>query len=138
MLKFHFGAWRGRIVKTGWVIGLGWGSSVLLAGLLSAEMARAADAADIALGRALAEAKCSHCHAVGADGESPHSITPPFREFRDAYPIPMLIDAAQTGVFAGHDEMPMFEFSREEARALLAYIDSLNPGEPPYVGKDRK
>ncbi len=130
--RAHFDYDVGRIVKAGWIFTLG------AIGMMFANTASATDAPDIAFGRTLAQAKCSHCHAVGTDDESPHSITPPFREFRDAYPIPMLIDAAQTGVFAGHDEMPMFEFSREEARALLAYIDSLNPGAPPYVGKDRE
>lgn len=45
----------------------------------------------------------------------------------------MLADARATGVISGHDEMPMFEFTREEAVALLAYIDSLNPGKPSYL-----
>ncbi len=45
----------------------------------------------------------------------------------------MLVDALATGVVSGHDEMPMFEFTGEEARALLAYIDSLHPDKPSYL-----
>jgi hypothetical protein len=45
----------------------------------------------------------------------------------------MLIDARQTGVISGHDEMPMFELSHEDMRALLAYIDSFAPEGLRYV-----
>lgn len=88
-------------------------------------------------GRLLAEERCGRCHAVGPTGESPHRITPPFRTFHEDFPIPMLAEAAATGLLAGHEEMPMFEFSPEELTALLAYIDSLNPGKPGYLSSFR-
>jgi cytochrome c len=88
-------------------------------------------------GRVLAEVRCGRCHAVGPTGESPHRITPPFRTFQKDFPIPMLAEAAATGVLAGHEEMPMFEFSVEELTALLAYIDSLSPDKPSYLGSYR-
>jgi hypothetical protein len=45
----------------------------------------------------------------------------------------MLIDAQKTGIISGHDEMPMFELSRADMRALLAYIDSFAPEALRYV-----
>jgi hypothetical protein len=45
----------------------------------------------------------------------------------------MLIDAQRTGILSGHDEMPMFELSRADMRALLAYIDSFAPEALRYV-----
>jgi cytochrome c len=84
-------------------------------------------------GRAIAARKCAPCHAIGRDDERPHAIVTPFRELHTRYPIEMLIDALKTGVISGHDEMPMFELSREDMRALLAYIDSFAPGSRRYV-----
>jgi mono/diheme cytochrome c family protein len=84
-------------------------------------------------GRAIAARKCAPCHAVGRDDERPHAIVTPFRELHTRYPIEMLVDALRTRVIAGHDEMPMFELSREDMRALLAYIDSFAPRGRRYV-----
>jgi cytochrome c553 len=84
-------------------------------------------------GWAIAARKCAPSHAIGRDDERPHAIVTPFRELHTRYPIEMLIDAQKTGVISGHDEMPMFELSREDMRALLAYIDSFAPGSRRYV-----
>jgi cytochrome c len=84
-------------------------------------------------GRTIGEQKCAPCHAIGRDDERPHAIVTPFRELHTRYPIAMLIDAQKTGIISGHDEMPMFELSREDMRALLAYIDSFAPEALRYV-----
>jgi mono/diheme cytochrome c family protein len=84
-------------------------------------------------GRAIAARKCAPCHAIGRDDERPHAIVTPFRDLHTRYPIEMLIDAQRTGILSGHDEMPMFELSRADMRALLAYIDSFAPEALRYV-----
>jgi cytochrome c len=84
-------------------------------------------------GRVIAARKCAACHAIGRDDERPHAIVTPFRELHTRYPIEMLIDARETGIISGHDEMPMFELSREDMGALLAYIDSFAPEGLRYV-----
>ena len=84
-------------------------------------------------GQAIAGRKCAPCHAIGRDDERPHAIVTPFRELHRRYPIEMLVDARETGTISGHDEMPMFELSREDMRALLAYIDSFAPPGLRYV-----
>ena len=84
-------------------------------------------------GRAIAARKCAPCHAIGRDDERPHAIVTPFRELHTRYPIEMLVDARRAGIISGHDEMPMFELSREDMRALLAYIDSFAPPGLRYV-----
>jgi mono/diheme cytochrome c family protein len=101
---------------------------------------RAADSGEIReatleKGRAIAEANCSPCHAVGLTDESPTRVNAntAFRILHERYPIPMLDEAAKTGSISGHDEMPGFDYSLEDARALLAYIDSLAPDKPGYV-----
>ena len=91
-------------------------------------------------GRAIAEANCSPCHAVGPTDESPTRVNAntAFRMLYERYPIPMLEEAAKTGSVSGHDEMPGFDFALEDARALLAYIDSLTPDKPGYVSRPGK
>jgi mono/diheme cytochrome c family protein len=84
-------------------------------------------------GRVIAEQKCAPCHAIGRNDERPHAIVTPFRDLHTRHPIEMLIDARKTGIISGHDEMPMFELSREDMRALLAYIDSFAPEGLRYV-----
>ena len=94
---------------------------------------RADDAATVLeRGRALAQSRCGICHAIGQTGESPHRISIPFRNLYQRYPVGMLVRARRTGVVAGHDEMPMYTFSRADIDALLTYIDSLSPGRPGY------
>ena len=78
-------------------------------------------------------ARCARCHAIDIADESPQRITPPFRTLHRRYPIPMLVTAARTGIIDGHDEMPEFDLDRRDMRALLAYIDSLNPTVPGYA-----
>jgi cytochrome c len=95
----------------------------------------------LARGQALAEKHCSVCHAIGLTGESPTSINrnTSFRRLYERFPIEMLIEAAKTGTISGHDEMPGFDFTLDEVEALLAYIDSLAPGQPSYVkGPDKR
>jgi mono/diheme cytochrome c family protein len=106
----------------------------VLAGSLDA--AQAADERAVR-GSAIAAAKCGRCHAVGATDDSPHKITPQLRDLKERYPIPMLVDGLASGSLAGHDEMPQFDLGPDGVGDLLAYIDSLNPAGPHYLGKSR-
>jgi mono/diheme cytochrome c family protein len=76
-------------------------------------------------GRALAEAKCARCHAVGARGASPVSPAPPFRTLPQRYPVESLAEALAEGIVVGHPMMPEFQLEPPEIDALLAYIESL-------------
>lgn len=88
-------------------------------------------------GSAIAAERCGKCHAVGVADASPHKITPPLRDLAKDFPIPMLNEALANGRVGGHDEMPMFELGKSGVEALLAYIDSLNPKGPNYIGATR-
>lgn len=92
-------------------------------------------AAQVNRGRAIAEAHCKVCHAIGLTDESPTWVNSntPFRRLHERYPIAMLEEAARTGMISGHDEMPGFDFTLDEVKSLLSYIDSLAPEEPHYV-----
>jgi cytochrome c553 len=100
---------------------------------LQAEEAVAQTSFLLERGRTIAERKCAPCHAISRDDERPHAIVTPFRELYTRYPIAMLVDAQKTGIISGHDEMPMFELSGEDMKALLAYIDSFAPEALRYV-----
>ncbi len=105
-------------------------SVALLIGGLQAAVA--ADPKVIELGHDIAVARCARCHSVTSTDPSPHR-TPPFRELAADYPLPMLSEAIKTGIVGGHDEMPMFDLGLNEARALVAYIDSLSPADKRYL-----
>lgn len=75
-------------------------------------------------GRALAERMCSQCHAIGMSGSSPHSAAPSFRTLSRRVDLDNFMNRLREGLIAGHPDMPMFRFTREDARALAAYLRS--------------
>jgi mono/diheme cytochrome c family protein len=95
-------------------------------GLISPAMAED-DAAAIAHGKALVEANCARCHAVGATGESTHPEAPPFRTLSERYPLDALEEAFVEGITTGHPDMPEFVATPEQVGDIIAYIASLQP-----------
>jgi len=100
--------------------------------LSSAVMAAAEDGAavvNLENGRAIAQANCAECHAIARDDQIPTraNADTAFRDLHRRFPINMLTDAAKTGTIEGHDEMAGFDFSLNDVRDLLGYIDSLAP-----------
>jgi mono/diheme cytochrome c family protein len=78
-------------------------------------------------GRAIAEAQCARCHAVGAKGGSPMALAPPFRTLPERYPVEHLAEALAEGIVVGHPAMPEFTFAPADIDALLTYLQSLAP-----------
>ena len=76
-------------------------------------------------GHALAERMCGQCHAVGKSGASPHPAAPAFRELSRRVDLDRLTNRLHEGLISGHPDMPMFRFTREDARALTAYLRSI-------------
>ena len=76
-------------------------------------------------GRALANKMCAQCHAVGPDGSSPHIGAPPFRMLSRRIDLDAFAARLREGLTSGHPDMPTFRFSREDARALTAYLRSI-------------
>jgi mono/diheme cytochrome c family protein len=77
---------------------------------------------DAAAGQRIAETHCSTCHAIGADGVSPHESAPPFRTLSRNYRISALEEAFAEGALVGHPDMPEFRLEPDEVDALVAYI----------------
>ncbi len=76
-------------------------------------------------GRALAERMCSDCHAIGPRGQSPHAGAPAFRAIDRRVDLDSFMDRLREGLMVGHPDMPTFRFSREDARAFVLYLRSI-------------
>lgn len=76
-------------------------------------------------GRALAERMCARCHAIGKSGASPHSAAPAFRTLNRRVDLDSFTMRLREGLLSGHPDMPTFRFTRDDARALTAYLRSI-------------
>jgi hypothetical protein len=76
-------------------------------------------------GRTLAERLCSDYHAIGEAGTSPQPPAPTFRELGDRVDLDDFTHRLREGLTSGHPDMPTFRFTREDARALTAYLRSI-------------
>lgn len=85
----------------------------------------AAETSLIDKGRAILEANCSRCHAIGSEGTSAHAEAPPVREVVKRYPPESLEEALGEGISSGHPDMPEFVFSPDDIGAVVAYLQSL-------------
>ena len=81
-------------------------------------------------GQQVAQSHCSSCHAVKKAGESPAPEAPPFRTLSQNYRVTNLEDALAKGISIGHPAMPEFQFSSEDADALVLYLQSIQEHGP--------
>lgn len=73
----------------------------------------------------LLRSNCARCHAIDADSLSPEPKAPPFRDVVKKYNPDDLEEALTEGIVTGHNKMPVFSFSPEDATAIIAYLDTL-------------
>ena len=97
--------------------------------LLALAASNAGVAAEID-GKALLEANCGRCHALGAKGESPLPQAPPLREVYLKYPIDQLEEGFAEGMGSRHRDMPQIQFSDEQVTAVLTYLGSVTGVDP--------
>jgi cytochrome c len=76
-------------------------------------------------GQQLAQRLCGECHAIGRTGASPLPAAPRFRALDNRVDLSQLPDRIQEGLLSGHQDMPMFRFSRDDADAIVAYMRSI-------------
>lgn len=97
---------------------LPWGGAAL-AGLGSEQMGH------VEMGRELAQAHCSGCHAVEAEDSSPLPEAPAFRDLHHRYPVAHLAESLAEGIAVGHPAMPEFVLEPGEVEAFIRYLESL-------------
>jgi mono/diheme cytochrome c family protein len=94
--------------------------------LLLAACAGVASADELAdRGRSLLATHCASCHAIGRTGASPHVGAPPFRRIGERVDIEAFDELLRAGLSSPHQDMPSFRFAREDARAVRAYLSSI-------------
>jgi len=76
-------------------------------------------------GEDLAKFMCVTCHAIGRADASPHPGAPPFRSLDRRLDLDTFMARLRQGLTSGHPDMPTFRFSREDARAFIAYLRSI-------------
>lgn len=87
------------------------------------------DAAMIAEGKRLADINCTRCHNIAAEGESPLTDAPPFREIAKNYDREELVDGFMEGLAVRHPLMPDWDVTQPQAEALTAFVMSLGKGQ---------
>jgi cytochrome c len=92
-------------------------------GLVFAGAASAQEPAEV--GRTLLEDHCATCHAVGKTGGSPRPTAPAFRTLSRSFDLDEFPQKLQRGLASGHPDMPEFKFSEDDARAVTAYLRSI-------------
>jgi cytochrome c len=101
----------------------------LIAAALLAGPALAEDkAAAIAAGKRLSEINCARCHNIEAEGQSPLTDAPPFREIAKNYDRYELIDGFMEGLAVRHPLMPDWEVTEPQAEELTEFVLSLGEG----------
>ena len=76
-------------------------------------------------GQALAKDKCGGCHSIGTTGQSPLKEAPPFRELSARHVGGNLSEVVVEGIATGHPSMPKWILTPDEAKALVAYMQSV-------------
>ena len=76
-------------------------------------------------GNVLAARLCAPCHAIGKTGASRHADAPPFRHLDLRVNFDEFALRLRQGFMTGVHEMPVLRFSRNDARALVAYLRAI-------------
>lgn len=95
------------------------------AALLMPSLAGAEESVRVREGRRLAVEFCSPCHATGKSDTSAHPAAPAFRLLESRVDLDDVRSRLRGGLFSGHADMPQFKMTREQARAMHAYLRSI-------------
>ncbi len=98
----------------------------ILVPLIALALAGAAQAQDPARrGRAILKEFCANCHAIGKTDKSRQEGALPFRQLSRSYDLDKFPRRLERGISSGHPAMPEFKFKRRDARAVSAYLRSI-------------
>jgi mono/diheme cytochrome c family protein len=74
-------------------------------------------------GRTLLEKNCGRCHALTVSAVSPLAAAPNLWTVLRSYPRERLEFELAEGIGSRHREMPQIQFSTEEIRSIVKYLD---------------
>ena len=89
-----------------------------------------ANAESIKRGLELAQLLCMKCHAISGPGPGPEEKSPPFATLVAKLSVEGVADQLLEGLPLGHQPMPKWEFSEQQAEDLLLYIE--------YIGRKKQ
>ncbi|NNJ74116.1 MAG: cytochrome c [Anderseniella sp.] len=106
-------------------------SGLLILALTAGQVPARADdeAASIQRGKELAQLLCTRCHAIEGPGPGTEEKSPPFSTLVPNLTLEGIADQLLEGLPMGHDPMPKWEFSEQQALDLLLYIESVSATE---------
>ena len=103
---------------------------LILAMTVSQTPARGDDEmASVQRGKELAQLLCTRCHAIEGPGPGTEEKSPPFSTLVPKLTLEGVADQLLEGLPLGHDPMPKWEFSEQQAIDLLLYIESVSATE---------
>ena len=82
--------------------------------------------ASVKRGKELAQLLCARCHAIEGPGPGKEEKSPPFSTLVPKLTLEGVADQLLEGLLLGHDPMPKWEFSEQQAVDLLLYIESVS------------
>jgi len=68
---------------------------------------------------------CARCHAIGKSDKSPHADAPPFRTLSRSFDLDQFPRLLERGLASNHPDMPEFKFNEDNARAVRAYLRTI-------------
>ncbi len=86
-----------------------------------------ARADDVADGRKIVERNCVACHKIQTGDPARHPDAPAFADIAALYPPDALAETFAEGAMVGHIDMPEFEFTADEIRHLVRFLETLRP-----------
>jgi cytochrome c len=76
-------------------------------------------------GRTILQDFCARCHSIRKAGDSPQKTAPPFRTLGRSFDMDQFAQDLRRGILSGHPDMPEYKFSEDDARAVTAYLRSI-------------
>jgi mono/diheme cytochrome c family protein len=76
-------------------------------------------------GQAVAKRDCAMCHAIGPQGDSPHTGAPPFRELHKRFTVDEMEAGMLADLLTGQPAMPSMRLGPAEIHDLLDYLKSV-------------
>jgi mono/diheme cytochrome c family protein len=76
-------------------------------------------------GRTILKDFCASCHSIKKRGESPMKSALPLRLLGRSFEMDRFAQDLTRGILSGHPDMPEFKLSEDDARAVSAYLRTI-------------